>query len=292
VVPGPHDLVPVAGVALMQDGAAYVKAITVTVAELVTRPRQIAQIYTPYLPPDPAGPPPGAAALQDGGAAGRAAEKDQEYDDARVLWIDFDAQGQRFKSWRSVCNESFAEPLGCPDIEGPGGAHHLMKHMDKAGGDAKRWFTEFCRDSGIVKTDRVFHELQVLILVLYLLGTHDQVNVPSLAGGERLCRRIISIIDAHATGGTPNWRMARYYDGTAGATDAIAPSLRQWGVRRIKDEVEISGARMRGLPTTRGGDAADDDGEGGGGADAANKRGGRRGGKPTKGAPPQASVPK
>eukprot|EP00974_Lingulodinium_polyedra_P061707 5955625-Lingulodinium_polyedra.AAC.1 len=61
---------------------------------------------------------------------------------------------------------------------------------------------------------------------MYFGGTFDQVNVPALQSFERIGRRLSTIIDAYASAGAPNWQMARHYEGTAAAYDAVAPSLR------------------------------------------------------------------
>jgi hypothetical protein len=239
---------------------------------------------------------PGALALGDAsepeaGAKGKGVGgPEPELDDARVLWLDYDAQGTRYKAWRDCVRESFTEPLRCPEVEGPTGAHHLMKHFVKVGGDPRRWLESFCREHGIARSDRVFHEITCLTEVLFLLGTFDQVNVPSLAGGERLCRRIVSIIDAYSRGGVPNWKLAKFYDGNAADTDAIDPGLRLWSQKMAKDEGDLGGTRGKG-------DAADAGAGGGGGAKGDGRpqrdkdKKGDKGAKGDHGAPAQPPKP-
>ena len=150
-------------------------------------------------------------------------------------------------------------------------------YASERGGDPRRWLAEFCRDRKIEKTDRVFHELVVLTDVLFLGGTFDQVNMPALQSFERVGRRLSTIIDAYSSSGTPNWQMSRHYEGTLTSFDAVSPSLRQWGLRRAKEENELRMKRAtRGNP---GDDAAEDDDVAAGteeaGRDRARGRGGR-----------------
>eukprot|EP00959_Pyramimonas_sp_CCMP1952_P455970 9472410-Pyramimonas_sp.AAC.2 len=118
------------------------------------------------------------------------------------------------------------------------------------------WLADFCRDRRIEKSDRVFHELQNLVEVVYIGGTFDQLNMPALQCFERISRRISSIVDAYSGSGGPSWRMARHYEGVSGVLDSVSPALRQWGIKRAKGENELNTARARGL---KGGSGEDDE---------------------------------
>ena len=187
----------------------------------------------------------------DGGgdASGREDRKaTSSLDDIRTLSVDFDGHGERFKDWRSVVSEITAESFADDPIEGPVSIVHLCKAMYKSGGDPMRWLAEWSREHRIERTDRIYHELEVLCHVLLLAGTYDQVNLGGLRSMERLARRIQVITDAHSVPGAPaNWRMARYLTGDTGPGDVVAPELRSFGAKRAKDDTEFLNARVRGL---------------------------------------------
>ena len=86
------------------------------------------------------------------------------------------------------------------------------------------------------------------------------------------------MIDAYARaqGGTPNWKPAHIYEGVSTASDAVAPAMRSWGMKKLKDENELlgekggPGPKRGGLDRTDPKAAAGDDGGGKG-----SKKGGR-----------------
>ena len=278
---------------MKRDGSVFFRAREVKVTEA---PELVASLRREYESAFGVVTPRGVGALSRGTDTSRpAVDAGQEadkaggdtLDDARVLWIDYDAQGQRYKGWRGVVQESFSEPLRCSEVEGPGSAHHLLKHFLRVGGDPRRWLVEFLREHQITKADRVYHELYTLTEALYLMGTVDQINIPSLTGGERLCRRLASIIEAYSKGGAPNWRMAKYYDGNAAELDGIDPELRRWGVKKVRDENELVAPGTRGP----GGDGSDFGRVEERPAVPGDKKGAKGGGKNTPAQPPKKQQP-
>ncbi|CAK0875901.1 unnamed protein product, partial [Prorocentrum cordatum] len=160
--------------------------------------------------------------------SGEARRATSSVDDVRNLSVDFDGHGERFKDWRSVVSEITA--------------------MYKSGGDPMRWPAEWSREHRIERTDRIYHELEVLCHALLLAGACDQVNLGGLRSLERLARRIQVTADAHSVPGAPaNWRMARYLTGAMGPGDVVAPELRSFGAKRAKEDTEFLNARVRGL---------------------------------------------
>ena len=100
------------------------------------------------------------------------------------------------------------------------------------------------REKGLTHTDRVVHELRVLVEVLELAGSHDQVNLPMLASLEFLGRRIQAICDAHSVNPQkPNYDSANLFAGSGQASDAVAPEMRSYVARRARDEAEIEKSR-------------------------------------------------
>ena len=43
--------------------------------------------------------------------------------DPRTLWVDFAAQDRRYKSWKSVCDESYSEPFELEEMQRPSGLY-------------------------------------------------------------------------------------------------------------------------------------------------------------------------
>ena len=199
-------------------------------------------------------------------------------DDLRTLWLDWDEHGERFKTWRAVVKESREEGLRDSPVPGPDTTLHLMKHMERNGGDPRRWLAEFLRERRIDRGDRVYHEATNLAEVMALAGSFDQLNLPGLACFEKLSRRLQAVIDAYsgAAGSGPNWKMARFYDGAQTAADAVSPQLRQWGLRQAKDEAELSTQRVKDRPAEDG-ETPRDDGSGAGRGKGGGKQGAGRG---------------
>ena len=119
------------------------------------------------------------------------------------------------------------------------------------------------RGKNIARTERVYHELEVLIEAFYVGGTFDQLNLGCLMGYEVLARRIQTIVDAYVTDPAhPSWANAKYFSGVSSADDLVAPELRRYVTKRAKDETEIDTARGRsrilgavvagGLPEKKG----------------------------------------
>ena len=91
---------------------------------------------------------------------------------------------------------------------------------------------QWCQDKGMTQWDRTYHELVVLIEILYQAGTYDALNLGALACIEVTVRRLISIIEAHAGGAqNPDWIVPR--------------DLRQHVAREARDHVEIAQLRSK-----------------------------------------------
>ena len=200
-------------------------------------------------------------------------------EDSRTLWVDYDMHQERFKDWRSVVKESKEMRWSDFPVDGPCTTLHLMKHMERVGGSPRQWMQEFAREHRLDRGDRVFHELGNLVEVRHLGGCYDQVNMAGLAAFEKVSRRLQVIIDAYSTtqGGGPNWKMAKYYDAAPGSVDGVAPSLRSWGIKKAKEELELSSHRVR-APAADGIDESTGDAAQSGGRGRGRGRGAGRGG--------------
>ena len=180
--------------------------------------------------------------------------------DARALFVDFDAQGMRYKEWRTVVQESVEYSYPDWPHSGPTTVLHLLKHMHKYGGDPKQWLELWCRQKGISEQDRVKHELRCLMEAFYLGGTYDQLNLPVISAFETIARRVQCIVDAYAQGSSssPDWGNARLFTGYVGPDDLIMPQLKSWAARKGKEEVELFQARNRMRDLRRTSSAAEE----------------------------------
>ncbi len=85
------------------------------------------------------------------------------------------------------------------------------------------------KEHDIWTKERTAIELRCLTRAIYLPGVYDQVNGPSLACIEELCRRVSQLIEAYSSGdGTrPNW------------------ALRAYALPKSKEQVELENLRAR-----------------------------------------------
>ena len=140
------------------------------------------------------------------------------------------------------------------------------------------WRDKWMQKKSLQSTDRVVHEVNVIIEAFYYGGCYDQLNLPTVYAFEILATRLQAIMEAyHVPNKPPTWAMAKYYSGVGDDDDEIAPSLRQHGQRRLKEQNELEAARGR---SEKGVSDTPSQGGGGGtdGAGGARGGGGRRGG--------------
>ena len=57
--------------------------------------------------------------------------------------------------------------------EGPMSVGHLLRHVERFGGDPKRWLSDWIRMKQIHENDRIAHYLRLLVEALWLGGTYD-----------------------------------------------------------------------------------------------------------------------
>ena len=91
-------------------------------------------------------------------------------DDARTLWIDWDGQRERYKTWRTVCQESRQLDHAGLGLGGEGTALHMAKMMEQQGGDPRLWAERWLREKGIERDLRTGHELSVLTRACIKVG--------------------------------------------------------------------------------------------------------------------------
>ena len=228
------QLGPVTGLVACRDGWLKVELIAKSEVDSFKKERGLYPSGSPIDQPEEPGTKGDAEILPDEG-------------DARTLYVDFDEEGHRYKSWRRVCQESKEYSFSDSPHEGPSTVLFLIKQMERNGGNPKLWLDLWCRARGIAENDRAKHELRCLCEALYHAGTVDCLNVASLACMETLSRRIQSVVDAYsvATGSNPDWSNAKLFTNYQSPEDIRAPQLKSWAARRGKEELELHNARNR-----------------------------------------------
>ena len=107
---------------------------------------------------------------------------------------------------------------------------------------------------GIAETDRVAHELRTLVDIIYLGGSYDQLNLPSLASFEAASRRM-QTVEAFSTGSSsvPEWwGHAKLFTGSHSPDDLVSRGLRAWAAKKGREEVELMTARQKMRDARRG----------------------------------------
>ena len=183
---------------------------------------------SPTAPPDQLAQDLSASGSNAFKAEARTGEEVASNPDARVLDVDYDTEGERYKEWRQVTLECREYNFRDWPLDGPLTTQHFIKHTAKHGGDAKRWLAEWMRSKQIQEGDRISFEMKVLMESIYLAGTYDQLNLSSLACIEIIARRIQAIVDAYSSGPIPDWHSAKVMTLYRSPEDAISPQLRSW----------------------------------------------------------------
>ena len=133
----------------------------------------------------------------------------------------------------------------------------LCKHMLRHGGTPKLWLQQWCNDKGITQRDRVYHEVSAPVEIVYQAGCYNALNIGASAAIEVAVRRLISIIEAHASNPQASgWGNACYFSGTSYPCDVVPKDLRQHIAREAKDDVEIFHLRQKARAGASAADAA------------------------------------
>lgn len=212
-------------------------------------------------------------------------------DDARTLWVDWDTQGERHKSWKKVCQESRQEEFEDSPFEGGTTTLYMAKAMERSAGDPRSWLDKWLREKKLDPGDRVSHELKILCDALYYAGCRDQLNLGGLTCLEVLSRRVAVIVEAYTMPNKPSWGHAKFYEGVGAAEEVVAPALRAHAFKRAKEEAEIVSSRVKA--SQRGSPSGDADGGARAGEDDGFRkaRGGGKGGGKASGGPSPAGAP-
>ena len=142
------------------------------------------------------------------------------------------------------------------------------------GADPKLWLEVFRTSKAISRTDRVWHELPVLVEVFWYGAMVDQLSLPGLVCFEVVSRRLLACIEAY-TDPTHVMRSAsRFHTGSQGLDNAAPAEMRTYISQAARELQDLEATRNRtGVLASMsggGGGSVEDGGEsshaGGGGA--------------------------
>ena len=177
-------------------------------------------------------------------------------EDIRTLWVDVDEHGIRHKGWKEVLVESWHEPFAPGEgarLRGPATTLQLMRALEP---DPRTWLEKWRQIKKLEVTDRVMHELTVLIDAVQAGGCYDCLNLPSLLTFEILVRRIYQVTDAYSVPGRVSWANSKYFRGTTSVDEVVPAEMRSYVHRESRAEVELAAARSRQQSLSGGGAGA------------------------------------
>ena len=136
--------------------------------------------------------------------------------DARVLAPLYSSADRRFRKCEDVVLESFAcnyedHPVR-RGVESDITAVELAALHHELAVDPLRWFAVFAMEKHWQTSDDVYQQLQALIQIWNIAGTHDQLNLGGVAAMEELARQIQSYVDANSDPDNVSWAHSRFYD--------------------------------------------------------------------------------
>jgi len=164
--------------------------------------------------------------------------------DARTLPVKFDTQGTRRRPFaEAVSLMSEDELSGGWPLLGPRATMGTLKAIVDSGGSPEVEHDAWVRTARVPDGDRSVYEDEVISVVLQLLSTVDQVNLPNLAGVELLVRRRALIREAHRLNpASPDYTGAHHFMGWQRRREAGATfgGLTQYVASAMRDEAAIA----------------------------------------------------
>ena len=112
----------------------------------------------------------------------------------------------------------------------------------------RRWLQSWCQRYSIGESDRIWHETSILVEVIHLGLTYDQLNLGALASFELAARRLLAIVE-HVNGGkdSGNWSAARYLITRKGPGDLMSRELHRHVAEEARVDREVSDVRRKAV---------------------------------------------
>ena len=167
--------------------------------------------------------------------------------DFRVLPVDYDDQGVRYKPFRASVSESRdgSKYKDWP-FQTEGVALNMMKHFERHGGNCLLWLDKWLTSKGLESSERTTIEMTVHMRTLHYLSSYDQLNIGAIAGAENVLLRVAQIVEAYRSDPRrPNWASVKHITATDDAMDPLPSSLRTYNAKLTKEEVEAENLRLR-----------------------------------------------
>ena len=97
--------------------------------------------------------------------------------------------------------------------EGPPATLELYKNWAKRNTDPLAWLSSFSKEHDIGSQERTAIEMTTLCRCIWLSGTYDCLNGPSLACIEEIVRRLSQLTEANSVGshGRPNFQSVKHF---------------------------------------------------------------------------------
>ena len=202
----------------------------------------------------------GLAALAQaiGGGGGQAVREESaarppDTSDARVLTVEYDQQGQRFRNFRDAVNIS--EEVKWPDWPIPGKITTVLwclRFMLNRAGSPTMWHQTFITLGKLNPNDHqiAFHD--ALCRILETSVCYDQLNCPCLAGLELICRQIQCIEERYKdkfcggdAGGTGSLEHHLMSGLQSRAQLCICPALNDWLADELRKQTAVDKERRK-----------------------------------------------
>ena len=167
--------------------------------------------------------------------------------DFRVLPVDYDDQGVRYKAFRTGVSEARdgSQYKDWP-FQTAGVSLSMLKHFERNGGNCLLWLDKWVMSRGLEPSERTTIEMTVHMRTLHFLSTYDQLNMGAIAGAENVMLRVAQIVEAYRSDPKrPNWAAVKHITATDDPMDPIPTSLRTYNARLTKEEVEAENLRLR-----------------------------------------------
>ena len=183
-------------------------------------------------------------------AVGAAPAVDVDQEDARTLAITRDAQGQRFKEFRTAALECKETSFNDWPVAGPRTVLHVLARMVEHGGSPVAHSQAWRVACKFQPADKPAQDHEMLCRILQTMVVHDQLDASNLASAELVARAIQRIEEQH------KFKLAAVEDagesslflGTSGGSSMgtiISPKLSEWIGAEMQKEAAIAKERRK-----------------------------------------------
>ena len=160
--------------------------------------------------------------------------------------VRYDEWGERFRHFADSV-QIMEEPTWKDwPIEGPRTMRWLCRYIKDNGWTPKGRTAKFMLEAKVPETDRVRHEHRVLMEILELAVTYDQLDVSALSSFELLGRRVQLLEEASsANPKNPRFEGSEYFSGLGRRGAAVAPTLTAHVATSLQADVAIQKERRK-----------------------------------------------